>query len=160
MASDVKLPALDPATLPGESRQPYPAPYDNALAGRVRRTLADPLGITQFGVNITRLEPGSVSSIRHWHTGEDEFILVLEGEVTLVTNDAEQILRPHCVAGFPAGKPDAHRLENRSGAPAAYLEVGTRCDTEEVHYPDADLLLVKEDGGGKRTFFHKDGEPY
>ncbi len=158
--SEPASPVLDPETIEWVSRQPYPAPYDNALAGRARRVLGDALGLTQFGVNLGRLEPGAVSSLRHWHTGEDEFVLVLEGAPTLVTDDGEQVLGPGLAAGFPAHAENGHRLENRSDAPVIYLEVGTRAVRDEVTYPDADLKLVKEESGSKRAFRHKDGTPY
>ena len=151
---------LDPETIEWESRQPYPAPYDNALAGRARRAIGDALGLTQYGVNLGRLEPGAVSSLRHWHTGEDEFVLVLEGSPTLVTDDGEQVLGPGLAAGFPAHMENGHQLENRSGKPVLYLEVGTRATRDVVTYPDTDLELIKEEAGKKRTFRHKDGTPY
>ena len=151
---------LDPETIEWFSRQVYPAPYDNALAGRFRRVLGDTLGLTQFGVNMGRLEPGAVSSLRHWHTGEDEFLYVLEGAPTLVTDDGEQVLGPGQAVGFPAHTENGHRLENRSDVPAVYLEVGTRAVRDEVTYPDADLRMVKEESGAKRSFFHTDGTPY
>ncbi len=153
-------PVLDPETIEWVSRQPYPAPYDNALAGRARRVLGDALGLTQFGVNLGRLDPGAVSSLRHWHTGEAEFVLVLEGAPTLVTDDGERVLGPGLAAGFPAHAENGHRLENRSDAVVIYLEVGTRAVRDEVIYPDADLKLVKEESGSKRSFRHKDGTPY
>lgn len=156
---DLRPPAMAARAVAGEERQPYPPPYDRELAGKYRRALGDRLGLTKFGVNLTELQPGAVSSLRHWHSGEDEFVYVLEGELTLVTDDGEQTLGPGCVAGFPAGKPDGHRLVNNSGAPAAYLEVGNRAAGEEVHYSDADLVLIKDADGG-RAFRHRDGEPY
>ncbi len=151
---------LDPETIEWVFRQPYPAPYDTALTGRFRRVLGDALGLTQFGVNMGRLEPGAASSLRHWHTGEDEFVFILEGTPTLITDDGERVLGPGLAAGFPAHSENGHRLENRSDAPVLYLEVGTRAVRDEVTYPDADLLLIKEDSGAKRTFRHKDGTPY
>ena len=151
---------LDPETIEWELRQPYPAPYHNALAGRYRRALGDSLGLTQYGVNISKLEPGAVSSLRHWHTAEDEFILILEGTPTLVTDDGEQVLGPGTAAGFPAHTENGHRLENRSDDNVLYLEVGTRAVRDMVAYPDADLEMIKEESGKKRTFRHKDGTPY
>ncbi len=158
--SDLAPPVLDPETLEWQSRQPYPAPYDDALAGRFRRALGDALGLTQFGVNLGRLEPGAVSSLRHWHTAEDEFVFILEGTPTLVTDDGERVLGPGLAAGFPAHTENGHRLENRSDAAVLYLEIGTRAVRDEVTYPDADLLLVREESGKKRAFRHKDGTPY
>ena len=151
---------LDPETIEWQSRQPYPAPYDNALAGRARRALGDALGLTQFGVNLSRLDPGAVSSLRHWHTGEDEFLLVLAGTPTLVTDDGERVLGPGLAAGFPAHTENGHRLENRSDEPVIYVEVGTRSSRDVVTYPDADLELIKDDVAKQRTFRHKDGTPY
>jgi uncharacterized cupin superfamily protein len=151
---------LDPETIEWQSRQPYPAPYDNALAGRHRRALGDALGLTQFGVNLSRLDPGAVSSLRHWHTGEDEFLLILEGTPTLVTDDGERVLGPGLAAGFPAHTENGHRLENRSDKPVIYVEVGTRSARDVVTYPDADLELIKDDVAKQRTFRHKDGTPY
>ena len=158
--SDLAPHVLDPKTVEWQSRQPYPAPYDNALAGRFRRALGDALGLAQFGVNLGRLEPGAVSSLRHWHTGEDEFVLVLEGTPTLVTDDGEQVLGPGLAAGFSAHTENGHRLENHTDQPVVYLEVGTRAVRDEVTYPDADLRMLKEDSGKKRSYHHKDGTPY
>ena len=143
----------------GEERQPYPPPYDTELTGKRRHALGDALGLTKFGVNLTRLAPGAVSSLRHWHTEEDEFVYVLEGTLTLVTDDGEQLLGPGAAAGFPAGRADAHRLVNNSDAPAVYLEVGNRASAEEVHYAEADLVLTRT-AGGERVFRHRNGEPY
>ena len=151
---------LDPETIDWVTRQVYPPPYDTAMTGRYRRVIGDALGLTQFGVNLGRLDPGAASSLRHWHSGEDEFVMVLEGEPTLVTDDGERLLRPGMVAGFPANSGDGHRFENRTQAPVVYLEVGTRAGADEVTYPDADLRLIKADGGKSRTFTHRDGKPY
>lgn len=153
-------PALDPESIEWVSRQVYPPPYDTAMTGRHRRVVGDALGLTQFGVNLGRLDPGANSALRHWHSGEDEFVMILEGEPTLVTDAGEQVLRPGMVAGFSADSGDGHRLENRSGAAVVYLEVGTRATVDEVTYPDADLRLVKTDGGKGRAFTHADGTPY
>jgi uncharacterized cupin superfamily protein len=158
--AESKPSVLDPETIEWQSRQPYPAPYDNALAGRARRALGDALGLTQFGVNLSRLDPGAVSSLRHWHTGEDEFLLVLAGTPTLVTDDGERVLGPGLAAGFPANTENGHRLENRSDEPVIYVEVGTRSSRDVVTYPDADLELIKDDVAKQRTFRHKDGTPY
>ena len=158
MADELKLPALDPETTEWFGRQVYPPPYDTAMTGRERRIIGDVLGLTQFGVNLGRLAPGANSSLRHTHSAEDEFVLILTGTPMLVTDDGEQLLGPGMMAGFPANSGDGHRLENRSDAPATYLEVGTRAAKDEVTYPDADLRLSKSDG--ERTFLHSDGTPY
>ena len=112
--SEKKSPAFDPLVSEGEVWNPYPPPNDTVLNGKSRRALGDPNGLTQFGVNITDMEPGAVSALRHWHTAEDEFIYIIEGTPTLVTDGGEEILRPGICACFPANSGDAHRLENLS----------------------------------------------
>ena len=156
--SDKKSPWLDPASVKPRLGSIYPSPFGEKLAGREKCALGDPLGLSQFGINLVTLAPGSWSSLRHWHTNEDEFIYVLEGEVTLVTDGGETLLGPGMAAGFPAGKPDGHHLINRSASPARYLEVGTRADTEVAQYSDIDMVARKE--GGRFVFMHKNGEPY
>ena len=134
-----KLPALDPQDVELIATTGYPPPFDNATEGRAKRRLTDPLGLTRMGVNITEIAPDAKSSIRHWHSHEDEFVLVLEGEVTLVTDAGEQVLSAGMCAGFPAGVADGHCIVNNSGAPATILEVGTRDMKDEAAYPDVDL---------------------
>ena len=135
----------------------YPSPYDQPCAGRFRRVLGDVAGLTQFGVNLTRLPPGCWSSQRHWHTGEDEFVFIVAGEVVLVTDSGEEILRQGDCAGFKAGTADGHHLQNRSDQDALVLEIGTRQPHEDaVFYPDIDLRIPK----GRAGYFHNDGEPY
>ena len=135
----------------------YPSPYDEPCAGRFRRCLGDLGGLTQFGVNLTRLPPGCWSSQRHWHTGEDEFVFVVEGEVVLVTDSGEETLHSGDSAAFKAGVSDGHHLQNRSNQEAVVLEVGTRRpEDDEVFYPDIDLQLSK----GRAGYAHKNGEPY
>jgi uncharacterized cupin superfamily protein len=136
----------------------YPPAYAAPLAGRAKRALGDQFGLTQFGVNLTTLAPGSWSSQRHWHEKEDEFIYVLEGDVTLVDDSGEHVLTPGMCAGFKAGVPNGHKLVNKSASPAIYLEVGTRSGEERSHYPDADMQGVKRNGAWQ--ILHKDGTPY
>lgn len=150
---------FDPMDLPREARNPYPPPHDRVLDGRYRRALGEPHGLTRFGVNLTELDPGAVSALRHWHAAEDEFVYIVEGTPTLVTDAGEQILGPGMCACFPANSGDGHRLENHSDAPVRYLEVGDRSASEEVHYPDDDMVLVKAADGARR-FRHVDGTPY
>jgi uncharacterized cupin superfamily protein len=151
--------AIDPATLPARRGSSYPEPFRNEVEARIKRALGDPCGLTQFGVNLVELPPGCWSSQRHWHSHEDELVYVLEGELTLVTDAGEQVLRAGTAAGFPAGKPDGHHLINRTGRPAVYLEVGTRReDVDEVDYPDIDMA-VRQTRDGQR-FVRKSGEPY
>jgi len=132
----------------------YPTPYRERVAGRSKARLGDAFGLKNFGVNLTRLEPGAESALRHWHTRQDEFVYVLEGELVLVTDAGETVLRPGMCAGFPGGKPDGHHLVNRGERTAVYLEVGDRTPGDEAFYPDADL--VHRDG----RFFRRDGTPW
>ena len=147
-----------PMRVPGRRGTLYPAPFNEGYEGRIKRALTERLGLNQLGVNLTTLEPGAKSAERHWHSGEDEFIYVLAGELTLVTMQGEQILKPSMAAGFPAGDRNGHHLVNRGTAAATYLEIGTRARDEVVEYPDIDLKLEKRDG--RRRFLHKNGEPY
>lgn len=147
-------PALDPQTVEPEFGTRYPAPFARDCAGRERRRVGNALGLTHYGVNIVRLPPGVMSSQRHWHSHQDEFVYIVEGEATLVTDAGERTLGPGMVAGFPAGTPDGHHLVNRSGADVVYLEVGDRPPVDDVDYPDIDMLV--RDG----KFVHKDGTSY
>lgn len=149
---------LDPASVIPRFGSSYPAPFGEPLAGREKRALGDPLGLTQFGVNLTTLAPGAWSSQRHWHANEDEFVYVLDGEITLITDAGEQVLKSGMAAGFPAGNPDGHHLINRSSQPASYLEIGTRASTEEGQYSDIDMVVRKQNG--RFTYARKNGEPY
>ncbi len=151
-------PAIDAQSVEAHVGSAYPAPFDADCARRERRRLGDEFGLTQFGVNLLRLPPGQWSSQRHWHHGEDEFVYVLDGEVTLVTDAGEQTLRPGMVAGFKAGVADGHHLVNRSARDAVVLEVGTRLERDAVDYPDIDMLVRIV--GGEDRFVHKDGTPY
>ncbi len=136
----------------------YPKPFDEGFEHRVKRPLGDIFDLTQFGVNLVTLEPGAMSSQRHWHVHEDEFVYVLEGTITLGTDAGETELTPGMAAGFPAGEANGHHLVNKSSEPALYLEIGTRSPTEDVTYPDVDMLAHKVDG--KYRITHKDGTPY
>ncbi|HYY05357.1 MAG TPA: cupin domain-containing protein, partial [Candidatus Limnocylindria bacterium] len=134
-------PALDPRTVPERTGSTYPEPFRSSVGWAAKRALGSELGLTHFGVNLVRLGPGEWSSLRHWHTHEDEFVYVLEGELTLVTDAGEQRLGAGLAAGFPAGTPDGHQLINRSGAPALYLEAGDRSVEDLVTYSDVDLVF-------------------
>ncbi|MEQ1577141.1 MAG: cupin domain-containing protein [Hyphomicrobium sp.] len=147
----------DPMRLEPRIGTIYPKPYDQGFEGRLKRALTSKLGLTQFGVNLTTLNPGAMSSQRHWHESEDEFIYVLAGELTLVTMQGEQILRTSMAAGFPAADKNGHHLINKSNVPATYLEIGTRSSEDNVVYPDIDLKYEKRDG--KFRFTTKSGEP-
>ena len=135
----------------------YPAPYDEPCRERQRLRLGDVAGLTQFGVNLLRLPPGVWSSQRHWHSAEDEFVYVLEGEVVLVTDAGEEVLRAGDCAGFKAGESDGHQLQNRTSNEAVLLEIGSRDpEHDSVEYPGIDLMIK----AGARAFLHKDGTPY
>ena len=137
----------------------YPAPYHQPCTERVRRCLGDAAGLSQFGVNLTRLAPGGWSSQKHWHTGEDEFVFVVSGEVVLVTDAGEEVLRAGDCAGFKAGDENGHHLQNRTQQEVVVLEVGTRAPhSDDVFYPGIDLLLPK--GSPRPGFAHSDGTPY
>jgi len=134
----------------------YPAPFHEVAGGRIRRRLGDAGGLSDFGVNLTELPPGNWSSQRHWHTKEDEFVYVLSGEVTLVTDAGEETLRAGECAAFPKDVANGHHLINRSRTTAVFLEVGTRTSDDLCTYPDIDLQLDSR----KDFFEHKDGTPY
>ncbi len=146
---------IDPATLPKTVGTLYPPPFDAPCLARERTRLGDAAGLTQYGVNLLRLPPGVWSSQRHWHPLGDEFIYVLSGEVTLVTDAGAEVLHAGHAAGFKAGDPDGHCLQNRSNAEALVLEIGTRIADDGATYSDIDMLAT---GGGQYT--HKDGTPY
>ncbi|HLY38294.1 MAG TPA: cupin domain-containing protein [Candidatus Binatia bacterium] len=152
-------PALDPATVTARTGTGYPTDeMRKAVAGRAKRALDDALGLTTFGVNLTRLEPGTASALRHWHLRQDEFVYVLAGELTLVTDEGEQVLGPGTCAGFPGGVPNGHHLVNRTSTFALYLEVGDRLPGDGAEYPDHDLRVRPTSAGWRYT--RRDGRPY
>jgi len=136
----------------------YPPPFDEPCRARSRKKLGDAAGLTQFGVNLLRLPPGTWSSQRHWHTGEDEFIYVLSGEVVLVTDSGEEVLRSGDAAGFLAGDANGHSLQNRSSGDADVLEIGTRVPGNAAYYSDIDM--VAPPGGKPARYTRRDGTPY
>jgi uncharacterized cupin superfamily protein len=154
----LKLPALDPADVPDKRSSSYPEPFRSRMGERSKRRLGDACGLTKFGVNLVTLAPGAQSALRHWHTLEDEFVWVLEGEVTLVTNAGEQVLGAGTCAGYPAGARDAHHFVNRSGAVARYLEIGNRVEGDNAFYPDDDLMWGEDERGVFAA--RKDGRRY
>jgi uncharacterized cupin superfamily protein len=136
----------------------YPAPFASLMAGREKRPLGDLFGLTNFGVNLTRLAPHAVSALRHAHTKQDEFIYILQGRPTLHTDEGRTQLSPGMCAGFKAGTGNGHRLINETTEEVVYLEVGDRTPGDEGSYPDDDLKALLVDG--KWKFVHKDGTPY
>ena len=137
----------------------YPPQYAENCKAREKRALGDQFQLAQFGVNLTTLPPGCWSSLRHWHRNEDEFVYVLEGEITLIDDYGEHVLRPGMCAGFKAGVPNGHHLVNRGVGTARYLEVGSRMADEDVIYSDIDMKGSRR-GGGPYVQSHKDGTPY
>ena len=152
------MPKVDIAKVPVKSGTFYPAQFQAECLGRHKQAIGDAAGLTQFGVNITRISPGAASALRHWHEQEDEFIFLLEGELVLVENGGETLLKAGDAAGFKAGSGNAHRLINRGTSDAVYFEVGTRAKAERVHYPDVDLVMERDDKS--RRYLHRNGEPY
>jgi uncharacterized cupin superfamily protein len=152
--------AIDAAEAPIRAKPSnYPEPYASRMAARVKRPLGDLFGLTHFGVNLTRLPPSAMSALRHAHAKQDEFVYVLEGEPTLITDSGEAVLRPGMCAGFKAGTGDAHHLVNRSSSDVVYLEVGDRTPGDVGTYPDDDIEAALG-ADGKWRFVHKNGDPY
>jgi uncharacterized cupin superfamily protein len=149
------MPKLDLEAIEQTNRTGYPAPYSAAMAGRHFRRLAPPSGLTDFGVSQVTLKPGGISSQRHWHEGEDEFVVILSGEALLVEEGRETMMRPGDCAAFPKGVPNGHHLVNRSAEDCIFVAVGKVAETD-CHYPDIDLHL---DSASSR-FTHKNGTPY
>jgi len=136
----------------------YPQPFASQMEGREKRPLGDLFGLTNFGVNLTKLAPGAVSSLRHAHTKQDEFVFILEGHPTLHTDDGNTRLSPGMCAGFKAGIGNGHRLVNETSQEVVYLEVGDRSPEDQIHYPDDDIEAALRDG--KWVFQHKVGTLY
>jgi len=155
----LRRPALDPNELEPRSTSGYPEPFRSRVLPREKRALGDALGLTKIGVNLTTLPPGKESSMRHFHTREDELVFVLEGEVVLCTDTGEQLLTVGTCAGFAAGSKDGHQLVNRSDRPVRYLEISNRDLQDTAEYPDVDLALHREPDG-KFIFARKDGTRY
>jgi uncharacterized cupin superfamily protein len=147
---------IDLAKAPAAAGTLYPSPFDEPCRKRRRIKIGDAAGLTQFGVNLCTLPPGAWSSQRHWHTRCDELIQVVEGEVVLVTDEGEEILRAGDWAGFKAGDTDGHCLQNRSQKPVVLLEIGTRDPADEARYSDLDMITL----AGKPGYHHRDGTPY
>lgn len=136
----------------------YPSPFDAPCRARERTKLGDAAGLSQFGVNLLRLPPGAWSSQRHWHAREDEFVYVLAGEVVLVSDGGEEVLRAGDAAGFPAGDTNGHCLQNRSNADAQVLEIGSRVPGETAYYSDIDMVAKSD--GKRGVYTRRDGTPY
>jgi uncharacterized cupin superfamily protein len=152
------MPKIDIAKAKIRTSSAYPAQFRPVVAGREKAALGDLAGLTQFGVNLTRLKPGAASALRHWHQEEDEFVYILEGEVVLIEDEGQTLLKAGDAAGFKAGIANGHHLVNESSRDALVLEVGTRAARERAHYPDVDLNFFRDENGVQIT--KKSGEPY
>lgn len=150
---------IDAKTAPLKTKPTnYPEPFASRMAGREKRPLGDVFGLKNFGVNLTRLAPNSVSSLRHAHSRQDELVYILQGHPTLHTDEGRTRLSPGMCAGFKAGTGNGHRLVNETAEDVVYLEVGDRTPGDEGFYPDDDLKAMLVEGQWK--FVHKDGTPY
>jgi len=147
------LPVINPAKLQARTGSIYPEPYASMMAGRSSLRLGDAGGLTQFGVNLVTLQPGALSSLRHWHQHEDEFVMVTEGECTLVQDAGEVVMRPGDCAAFPAGDSDGHHFINRTDQPARFLVVGSKAPREVATYSDVDLRVEIENGDAHFTYW-------
>ena len=153
------MPKIDISALQTRVGSPnYPARYQSVCAGRHKTALGNAVDLTQFGVNLTKLEPGAASALRHWHEREDEFVYILQGECVLIENDGETVLKAGDCAGWKANVSNGHCIVNRSKTDVLLLEVGTRAQAERAHYPDDDLKFERDDGVAR--VLHKSGAPY
>ncbi len=151
------MPKIDIEALPVETGSGYPGHRAALMDGRSQVRLGDVSGLTQFGVNLVRLAPGALSSLRHWHVQQDEFLVVTEGVCTLIDDHGETLLHPGDCAAFPAGDANGHTIQNQSDAPAAFVVVGTRTKSETGYYSDEDMMVTVSDG--TMSFTKKDGSP-
>lgn len=149
------MPKLDLSKVPVKTGSIYPEPYASMVKGRSSLRLGDAGGLTQFGVNLVSLDPGAMSSLRHWHMAEDEFVMVTEGECVMVQDAGETVMRPGDCAAFPAGSTDGHHFINRTDKVAKFLVIGSKAKREVATYSDVDLKVEIE--GGKARFTYKDG---
>lgn len=150
------MPKIDIAAVPKIRGTGYPPQFNAPCAERVRQRLGNAGGLTDFGINLMRLPPGNWSSQRHWHSHEDEFVYVLEGELTLIEDGGKIVLRAGDCAAFPKASGDGHHMVNRSGATAVYIEIGARHPADLTTCSDIDMMSSNADG----RFVHKDGTPY
>ena len=151
------MPVIRRENVESKSGGGYPAPFDNDLGKYELWPLSDAGGLTQFGAGLEVLHPGASSSLRHWHENEDEFLYLLDGELMLIDDDGEHVLRPGDAATFKAGDANGHHFRNLTDRPATYLIVGTRATDDKCHYSDVDMLLTKTKNG--QRFTHGDGSP-
>ena len=145
---------IELSSVPAQTGSRYPRPFDTPCSGQSCQRLARHAGLTLFGVNLTVIEPGAWSSQRHWHSHEDEFVWVVDGELTLITDAGEEILRAGDCAAFRRGDPDGHHLVNKSDRPAKVLEIGNSDPQDRCTYPDIDMIA------DARGYSHRDVTPY
>ena len=150
---------FDPLDVEPRTGTSYPPPFNGEIRNRSKRLLGNAAGLSNFGVNLTRLPPGEISSQRHWHSRQDEFVFILSGELVLITERGETTVRAGQCIGFPAGIPDGHQLINRTAEDVLYLEIGDRTQGDHIEYPDIDLAADSADGNRYR-FTKRDGTPY
>jgi uncharacterized cupin superfamily protein len=155
----IQPPPFDPLSLPESNGSTYPEPFLPMQKRRFNRRLGDRAGLSNFGVTMTRIQPGGQSSCRHAHSRQDEFVYILEGEATLETNAGQQTMKAGTCIGFPAGTGDAHRFLNKTNSDVVFLVVGDRTAGDEVAYPDVDLAGAPT-ADGKYRFTKKDGTSY
>ncbi|MEM0980453.1 MAG: cupin domain-containing protein [Cyanobacteria bacterium P01_H01_bin.58] len=142
---------IDLNAVPQKTGSAYPSMFQAQVQGRTKQKVGEAAGLKNFGVNWVTLAPRAASALRHWHEQQDEFIYMVAGELTLITDDGEQVLTPGMMAGFPAGEANGHHVVNRSQVEAVYIEVGDRTSPEIVHYPDDDLQARQQDGSWQFT---------
>jgi uncharacterized cupin superfamily protein len=152
------MPKIDTTRLKPRESTNYPDAFKHVVKGREKTALGNAADLSQFGVNLTRLKPGAASALRHWHQNEDEFVYILAGELVLIEDEGETVMRPGDCAGFKANVANGHHLVNRTERDALYLEIGTRAPAECAHYPDVDLKFERDETGAR--ILHKNGEPY
>lgn len=157
---EIVMPKIDKSKAPAGSGSRYPSPFDEACRGRSWLRLGEAAGLSQFGVSLVQLEPGAWSSQRHWHSHEDEFVYMLEGELVLVTDDGEELLHAGDCAAFKAGVRNGHCLQNRTASVARFLVVGSRSDEDHGEYSDIDMVFTAGRYSGGSEYRRKDGTPY
>ena len=158
MSKSGKKPVVDTLDVEAKIGTDYPVQFAEKCANREKKMLGDLFDLSQFGVNLTTLPPGQWSALRHWHREEDEFIYVVSGELVMIDDDGEHILKAGMCAGFPAGVQNGHHVVNNSDQPASFIEIGTRSATEHAEYPDEDLIADKDENGFR--FSNRKGESY
>ncbi len=149
------MPKIDINAAPVRTGSTYPAPYDQAVAGRSSRRLGEAGGLTQYGANLVTLEPGAKASLRHWHEEQDELLWMTDGVLVLVDDTGETEMVVGDAAAFPAGDANGHHMVNKSDEPGSFLVIGTHTRTETAHYSDVDMMVTTRDGVS--TFTRRDG---